>query len=57
VRVSFWGLNLGLVSMIVFSLFPGGVMQLYEAEPTQGAISLNVLEHPLNPGLLGSLRR
>ena len=30
VRISFWGLNLGLASMIVFSLFPGGVMQLYD---------------------------
>jgi nitric oxide reductase subunit B len=30
VRLSFWGLNLGLASMIVFSLFPGGVMQLYD---------------------------
>src|SRR5215471_5111402 len=30
VRVSFWGLNLGLASMIVFNLFPGGVMQMYD---------------------------
>jgi len=30
VRVSFWGLNLGLASMITFNLFPGGVMQLYD---------------------------
>ena len=30
VRVSFWGLNVGLASMIAFSLFPGGVMQLYD---------------------------
>ena len=30
VRVSFWGLNLGLASMIIFNLFPGGVMQLYD---------------------------
>jgi nitric oxide reductase subunit B len=30
VRLSFWGLNLGLASMIIFSLFPGGVMQLYD---------------------------
>jgi nitric oxide reductase subunit B len=30
VRVSFWGLNVGLASMIIFSLFPGGVMQLYD---------------------------
>ena len=30
VRASFWGLNLGLASMITFNLFPGGVMQLYD---------------------------
>jgi nitric oxide reductase subunit B len=30
VRVSFWGLNLGLASMITFNLFPGGVMQLHD---------------------------
>ncbi len=30
VRLSFWGLNLGLASMIMFNLFPGGVMQLYD---------------------------
>jgi len=30
VRLSFWGLNLGLASMIVFNLFPGGVMQLHD---------------------------
>jgi nitric oxide reductase subunit B len=30
VRVSFWGLNLGLACMVVFSLFPGGVLQLYD---------------------------
>lgn len=28
VRVSFWGLNIGLGLMIVLNLFPGGVMQL-----------------------------
>src|SRR5262249_29831363 len=30
VRASFWGLNLGLASMVGFSLFPGGVMQFYD---------------------------
>jgi nitric oxide reductase subunit B len=30
VRVSFWGLNVGLASMIVFNLCPGDVMQLYD---------------------------
>lgn len=28
VKVSFWGLNIGLALMVVFSLFPGGVIQL-----------------------------
>ena len=28
VKVSFWGLNIGLAMMVVFSLFPGGVLQL-----------------------------
>lgn len=30
VRVSFWGLNLGLALMLAGSLFPGGVLQLYD---------------------------
>lgn len=29
-KVSFWGLNIGLLMMIVFSLFPGGVFQLID---------------------------
>ena len=28
VRVAFWGLNIGLVMMVVLSLFPGGIMQV-----------------------------
>jgi len=28
VRVSFWGLNLGLALMVLLNLFPGGIMQL-----------------------------
>jgi nitric oxide reductase subunit B len=28
VRISFWGLNVGLALMVVGSLFPGGVVQL-----------------------------
>jgi nitric oxide reductase subunit B len=28
VRVAFWGLNVGLAMMVVFSLFPGGIMQV-----------------------------
>jgi nitric oxide reductase subunit B len=30
VRVSFWGLNVGLALMVVASLFPGGVVQLLD---------------------------
>lgn len=30
VRISFWGLNVGLATMIASSLFPGGVLQLYD---------------------------
>jgi nitric oxide reductase subunit B len=30
IRVSFWGLNLGLALMVVGSLFPGGVFQFYD---------------------------
>ena len=30
-RVSFWGLNLGLAGMVVLNLFPSGVLQLLDA--------------------------
>jgi nitric oxide reductase subunit B len=30
IRVSFWGLNIGLLLMSIISLFPGGVMQLVD---------------------------
>jgi nitric oxide reductase subunit B len=30
IRVSFWGLNIGLALMVVGSLFPGGVLQFYD---------------------------
>lgn len=30
VKISFWGLNAGLALMLAGSLFPGGVMQLYD---------------------------
>ena len=30
VRVSFWGLNVGLALMVVTNLFPGGVLQLFD---------------------------
>ncbi|MCG6868254.1 MAG: cbb3-type cytochrome c oxidase subunit I [Gammaproteobacteria bacterium] len=29
-RVSFWGLNVGLAMMVIFSLFPGGILQLVD---------------------------
>jgi nitric oxide reductase subunit B len=31
VRISFWGLNVGLALMVLLTLFPGGVYQLYDA--------------------------
>ncbi len=30
IRVSFWGLNVGLAMMVVTNLFPGGVLQLHD---------------------------
>lgn len=30
VRVAFWGLNIGLAMMVLFSLFPGGVLQVLD---------------------------
>jgi nitric oxide reductase subunit B len=30
IRLSFWGLNIGLALMVIGNLFPGGVMQLYD---------------------------
>ena len=30
IRVSFWGLNIGLALMVVGNLFPGGVLQLHD---------------------------
>ncbi|MBM2805070.1 MAG: nitric-oxide reductase [Deltaproteobacteria bacterium] len=30
IRVSFWGLNIGLALMVVINLFPGGVLQLID---------------------------
>jgi len=30
VRIAFWGLNIGLAMMVVFSLFPGGIMQVHD---------------------------
>jgi nitric oxide reductase subunit B len=30
IRVSFWGLNIGLAGMVILSLFPGGVLQFLD---------------------------
>ncbi|GLI34162.1 nitric-oxide reductase large subunit [Desulforhabdus amnigena] len=30
IRISFWGLNIGLLLMVLLSLFPGGVMQFWD---------------------------
>ncbi|MGB7574898.1 MAG: cbb3-type cytochrome c oxidase subunit I [Thermodesulfobacteriota bacterium] len=30
IRISFWGLNIGLAGMVVLNLFPGGVLQLLD---------------------------
>jgi len=30
IRVSFWGLNIGLALMVIFNLFPGGVLQFWD---------------------------
>ena len=30
IRVSFWGLNIGLALMVILNLFPGGVLQLWD---------------------------
>ena len=30
IRVSFWGLNIGLALMVILSLFPGGLLQLWD---------------------------
>jgi nitric oxide reductase subunit B len=30
VRLSFWGLNIGLALMVILNLFPGGVLQFWD---------------------------
>lgn len=30
IRISFWGLNIGLALMVITNLFPGGIMQLWD---------------------------
>src|SRR5262249_6387531 len=49
IRVSFWGTNVGLMMMLVLSLFPGGVLQVWDV--TQSgywhARSLDYIGSPL----------
>jgi len=49
VRVSFWGLNVGLALMVVLNLFPGGVLQLLDVlrNGYAHARSLEFLNQPL----------
>lgn len=50
VRFSFWGLNIGLMMMVVMSLFPGGVLQLVDVLENGywHARSLNYLDKDLS---------
>jgi len=49
IRVSFWGLNLGLALMVVLNLFPGGVLQLLDVlrHGYAHARSLDFLQQPV----------
>ncbi len=49
VRVSFWGLNVGLALMVVLNLFPGGVLQLLDVlrNGYAHARSLEFLNQPI----------
>jgi nitric oxide reductase subunit B len=49
VRLSFWGLNVGLALMVVLNLFPGGVLQLLDVlrNGYAHARSLEFLNQPL----------
>src|SRR5260370_6909723 len=57
VRCGFWGLNIGLAMMILFSLFPSGVLQVRDVLENGywHARSLDYLGGPL-PRLLELLR-
>lgn len=48
-RVSFWGLNIGLALMVVTNLFPGGVLQLVD-------VMRNGYWHARGPEFLNTLR-
>ena len=45
IRISFWGLNIGLALMVILSLFPGGVLQLRD-------VLLNGYWHARSPAYL-----
>lgn len=47
IRVSFWGLNIGLALMVVLSLFPGGVLQFRD-------VLINGYWHARSPAYLDS---
>lgn len=49
VRVSFWGLNLGLALMVLLNLFPGGLVQLRDVLESGDwhARSLDFMGQPL----------
>ena len=49
VRVGFWGLNIGLLGMVIFSLFPGGVLQFVDVlnNGYWHARSVEYLQQPL----------
>jgi len=49
VRLSFWGLNLGLALMVILNLFPGGVLQLLDVlrNGYAHARSLEFLNQPI----------
>ncbi len=58
IQVSFWGLNVGLVMMVVTNLFPGGVLQLldvlnngyWHARGPEFLNQINILEWARLPG-------
>jgi nitric oxide reductase subunit B len=47
IRVSFWGLNIGLILMVITNLFPGGVLQLAD-------VLRNGYWHARGPQFLGT---
>ncbi len=54
VRVSFWGLNIGLAGMVLLNLFPSGVLQLFDVarHGYWHARSAAFLDHPVMRALV-----